>query len=90
MEEHDDEEEGERRRFPVRERREPERLDMSLPQGIVGKKVNPRRRKREQAAAATPRREEIRKRGRVHPPGSIRTQSGWRRERWATTEEEED
>ena len=82
---------GEEKRLrPVRKRRQPDRLGMEERQRTAQEHASPRQRKRKQAAAAkvaTPRREQGREESRLQPPGSIRTASGWRRERWTTQEE---
>ena len=86
---HDLDQGEEKRLRPVRKRKQPDRLGMEERQRTSQEQASPRQRKRKQAAAskvATPRREQGREERRLQPPGSIRTASGWRRERWTTQE----
>ena len=94
-EQEQEEEQGQEvRQRPVRGARQPIRYtdDRQAPQHLTKKQTSPReRRKRQAMAAKTPtvRQEQRRQVVRLRPPGSIRTDSGWRRETWSTEEDQD-
>ena len=94
-EQEQEEEQGQEvRQRPVRGARQPIRYtdDRQAPQHLTKKQTSPReRRKRQAMAAKTPTvmQEQRRQVVRLRPPGSIRTDSGWRRETWSTEEDQD-